>query len=208
MASLAASHPEIDTTPFRSLDERFNFSFSSRLFPQGVIPRYEAPLDTRTPNRALEDPLPPETAHRETGRACNLTLEADPFASSAALDPSYAFGRCGGSWDFVNASLWSTNASSSSSSTSSSSWNQTHLQSSFNLSDVWDGGFEGGTLGGGWTGEGDAEGPGEWGPGLLAVTGLALYTLALCTAVGNALVIHAIRTEKRLQTVSSSEALV
>ena len=36
------------------------------------------------------------------------------------------------------------------------------------------------------------------------MTGLALYTLALCTTVGNALVIHAIRTEKRLQTVSIS----
>ncbi|KAK3874508.1 hypothetical protein Pcinc_020528 [Petrolisthes cinctipes] len=49
-------------------------------------------------------------------------------------------------------------------------------------------------------------GPGwwkNWGPGLLTVTGLALYTLALCTTVGNALVIHAIRTEKRLQTVSN-----
>lgn len=200
MDSLAAPYTEIDTTPFRSLDERFNFSFSSRLFPQGVIPRYEAPLDAGAPSRALDDPLPPDAARRDAARACNLTLEADPFAG---LDPSFALGRCDSSWDFVNASLWSANASSPPSS-SSPPWNQTQLPPGLNLSDVWDGGgLEEGTLGSDWAGEGGAGAQGEWGPGLLAVTGLALYTLALCTAVGNALVIHAIRTERRLQTVSS-----
>ncbi|CAL4141609.1 unnamed protein product [Meganyctiphanes norvegica] len=44
---------------------------------------------------------------------------------------------------------------------------------------------------------------GEWSIGVLVVMGVTLYTLALCTAVGNILVIHAIRTEKRLQTVSN-----
>lgn len=42
----------------------------------------------------------------------------------------------------------------------------------------------------------------QWDQGLMAATGLAFYTLALCTAVGNALVIYAIRNEKSLQTVS------
>ncbi|ROT72044.1 hypothetical protein C7M84_009581 [Penaeus vannamei] len=205
MDSLAAPYTEIDTTPFRSLDERFNFSFSSRLFPQGVIPRYEAPLDAGAPSRALDDSLPPDAAHHEAARACNFTLEADPFASGAGLDPSYALGRCDGPWDFVNASLWSANASPPSAPPSSPAWNQTQLPPALNLSDVWDGGpLEGGTLGSDWAGEGVQ---GEWGPGLLAVTGLALYTLALCTAVGNALVIHAIRTERRLQTVSSRASL-
>lgn len=38
--------------------------------------------------------------------------------------------------------------------------------------------------------------------GMLVVAGVTLSLLALSTAVGNALVLHAIRTEKRLQTVS------
>ena len=33
-------------------------------------------------------------------------------------------------------------------------------------------------------------------------TGIALYVLSFLTFVGNAMVLHAIRTEKRLQTVS------
>jgi hypothetical protein len=33
-------------------------------------------------------------------------------------------------------------------------------------------------------------------------TGLVLYVLSFLTTVGNAMVIHAIRTERRLQTVS------
>ena len=35
-------------------------------------------------------------------------------------------------------------------------------------------------------------------------TGIALYVLSFLTFVGNAMVLHAIRTEKRLQTVSQS----
>ena len=35
-------------------------------------------------------------------------------------------------------------------------------------------------------------------------TGIALYVLSFLTFVGNAMVLHAIRTEKRLQTVSSN----
>ena len=35
-------------------------------------------------------------------------------------------------------------------------------------------------------------------------TGIALYVLSFLTFVGNAMVLHAIRTEKRLQTVSRS----
>jgi hypothetical protein len=33
-------------------------------------------------------------------------------------------------------------------------------------------------------------------------TGLVLYILSFLTTVGNAMVLHAIRTERRLQTVS------
>ena len=36
---------------------------------------------------------------------------------------------------------------------------------------------------------------------LLAAAGLGLYALSLLTIVGNAMVLHAIRTEKSLQTV-------
>ena len=47
----------------------------------------------------------------------------------------------------------------------------------------------------------DLSGP-EYGGEMVA--GLALVLLAIITAAGNSLVIHAIRTEKRLQTVSTS----
>jgi hypothetical protein len=36
-------------------------------------------------------------------------------------------------------------------------------------------------------------------------TGLVLYVLSFLTTVGNAMVIHAIRTERRLQTVSRQD---
>ena len=36
-------------------------------------------------------------------------------------------------------------------------------------------------------------------------TGIALYVLSFLTFVGNAMVLHAIRTEKRLQTVSDRD---
>ena len=38
---------------------------------------------------------------------------------------------------------------------------------------------------------------------VLAAAGLGLYALSLLTIVGNAMVLHAIRTEKSLQTVKS-----
>lgn len=37
---------------------------------------------------------------------------------------------------------------------------------------------------------------------IMIPTGIMLYVLSLLTFVGNAMVLHAIRTEKRLQTVS------
>ena len=37
---------------------------------------------------------------------------------------------------------------------------------------------------------------------IMVPTGIMLYTLSLLTFVGNAMVLHAIRTDKRLQTVS------
>ena len=78
-----------------------------------------------------------------------------------------------------------------------SAWNLSLAEPNHNLTLSEEG--EGGS---GWWADGDGREAEVWSPGLLAITGLALYTLALCTAVGNALVIHAIRTEKRLQTVS------
>ena len=39
-------------------------------------------------------------------------------------------------------------------------------------------------------------------------TGIGLYILSLATLVGNAMVLHAIRTEKRLQTVRHSKSYV
>jgi len=40
--------------------------------------------------------------------------------------------------------------------------------------------------------------------GFVIAGGFGLYFLAVITFVGNAMVLHAIRTEKRLQTVSNS----
>jgi hypothetical protein len=40
--------------------------------------------------------------------------------------------------------------------------------------------------------------------GLAVPMGIAMYVLSLVTVVGNAMVLHAIRTERRLRTVSSN----
>lgn len=46
----------------------------------------------------------------------------------------------------------------------------------------------------------------DWPGGLLIAIACALYVLALLTLLGNAIVIHAIRTERKLRTVSRDGA--
>jgi hypothetical protein len=43
--------------------------------------------------------------------------------------------------------------------------------------------------------------------GLAVPMGIVMYLLSLVTVVGNAMVLHAIRTERRLQTVSTNNGL-
>jgi hypothetical protein len=44
--------------------------------------------------------------------------------------------------------------------------------------------------------------------GLAVPMGIFMYLLSLVTVVGNAMVLHAIRTERRLQTVSTNNSAV
>jgi hypothetical protein len=55
---------------------------------------------------------------------------------------------------------------------------------------------------------GDVEGSATVNLGLAVPMGIVMYLLSLVTVVGNAMVLHAIRTERRLQTVSTNNTSV
>ncbi|KAG7154255.1 Histamine H1 receptor-like [Homarus americanus] len=167
---------EIDTTPFKTLDDlAYNISRRYRI-SHGVFPKYLPP-----PNVAVQDATVHSIGHIDIV-VCNCT--EDDAGVTSTVDASRDV--TSGMWDL--SSSWGN---------LSTSWNFTQVELGINVTREEEAP--------GWWGSGESMSGagGEWGPGLLAVTGLALYTLALCTAVGNALVIHAIRTEKRLQTVSN-----
>ncbi|XP_045597088.2 histamine H1 receptor [Procambarus clarkii] len=175
---------DIDTTPFKTLDDLAHNTTSSKFrSSHGVFPKYLPP--------PADINFVPEAKKHNGGHlkslAFNITVDY-----TNTLDVSRVVTLTSSSSSDINAAQTLDLGT---------SWNITQVEFEFNLtqgkeeapgwrsSESWGPGAEGG-----------AE---EWSPGLLAMTGLALYTLALCTAVGNALVIHAIRTEKRLQTVSN-----
>ncbi|MPC37404.1 Histamine H1 receptor [Portunus trituberculatus] len=167
---------EIDTTPFKSVDDSSNGTKGFK-YSYAVYPKYLPPLDT---------------AHASTprGHAREVEYGIEEGGSGGLIEFRVATTV---SWDaavsrWSDAPPWST----------ASSWNLSLGEPNHNVTL-----YEEGEGGSGWWADGAGRGADEWSPGLLAITGLALYTLALCTAVGNALVIHAIRTEKRLQTVSN-----
>lgn len=165
---------EIDTTPFKTLDDLAENITRRLKISHGVFPKYAPPRGT-----TVVDKTSSNAGHFET-LVCNITYEyPDGFATS--LDASGAVVSTSSSSSWGNLS-------------GAQPWNLSQAELGFNVTQE--------DKPPGWWEAKPGLGAGEWGPGFLAMTGLALYTLALCTAVGNALVIHAIRTEKRLQTVS------
>ncbi|XP_071525075.1 histamine H1 receptor-like [Panulirus ornatus] len=169
---------EIDTTPFKTLDDLAENITKRLRLSHGVFPKYAPPRGT-----TVVDKGPNHAGHFETV-VCNITYDY-PEGFATSLDAS------GG----VVATSWYPGTSSWGNFSGAQPWNLSHAELGFNVTQE-------GELPGWWEAR-PGLGAGEWGPGFLAMTGFALYTLALCTAVGNALVIHAIRTEKRLQTVSN-----
>lgn len=168
---------EIDTTPFKSAEDSSNGTKGFR-YPHAVFPKYMPPPD-------------PSHSAAPTARLDTINCSGPEGGGNTVLSEFPVVTTV--SWDAATSRWGDTQA-----------WNITSVTSPWNLS-LGDSGhnltqFEEGE-GGWWGAEGRGDEAGEWSSGLLAITGLALYTLALCTAVGNALVIHAIRTEKRLQTV-------
>ncbi|KAK7069743.1 Histamine H1 receptor [Halocaridina rubra] len=205
---------EIDTTPFKTYDEQ-GFNSSRKLLKDhyGMIPKYVNPSGQSQSLSRFPNCIP-----------CNRTA-ADTFHIHKPSNNDHFYQKQGIRWKLdLNHHIWKLAGHSPTAWNSTehrfwnhenetnwnfpfdTSWNITTLERPtpggegddgsplWNATTVSDAGNESVLRGNGME---------EWSPGLLAVTGMALYTLALCTAVGNALVIHAIRTEKRLQTVSN-----
>lgn len=170
---------EIDTTPFKSTDDSTNGTKGFK-YSFAVYPKYQPPLDTRH----AATPTDQLEGLHYVPEGGNTGLIEFRVATTVSWDAAVS------RWS--DAPPWNT----------TSPWNLSLGEPTHNLTLSEE---EGGS---GWWGDGQGHEAGEWSPGLLAITGLALYTLALCTAVGNALVIHAIRTEKRLQTVGCKSSYV
>ncbi|XP_066988779.1 histamine H1 receptor-like [Macrobrachium rosenbergii] len=194
---------EIDTTPFKTYDElSSNSSQKARAGSHGMIPNYgssSSSVGSRIPSNKC-------TSSSSSG-PCNHTT-ADVFPSSHHPTKGLFHPKDVSYWNpDINRPFWKLDVG-------APGWNVTdhrpwngagnetnkHFPAGENISPVGENIAHSNVT---VTDAGGFDGIDEWSTGLLAVTGISLYTLALCTAVGNALVIHAIRTEKRLQTVSN-----
>ncbi|XP_068227634.1 histamine H1 receptor-like [Palaemon carinicauda] len=200
---------DIDTTPFKTYDElSSNSSQKARAGSRGKIPYYgssssssRCPSTSSSPSGPCNHTsghhatkgifYPKDTSHWNQDISRPFWKESGvPTWNATEQRPWNGAGNETG-WTFPFEAAWNTTTT-------------THLDRPYptgeNLSPIGENTAYGNVT---VTDVGGFDGIDEWSPGLLAVTGISLYTLALCTAVGNALVIHAIRTEKRLQTVSN-----